>query len=164
VQLGRCERALSVACFLELADAAGAQALLDLGSIATFDEMTAAQFRSNTAGKALSTDKVWGAASSVALTPAATVEIDLSLGFNFTLAMGGNYTLDNPANPKDGQSGKIEITQDGTGNRTLAYAANWLFAGGVDPVLSTAANARDVLYYACLSDGKIHGSLNKALA
>jgi hypothetical protein len=149
---------------LEAADAPGLRSLAGLGTIASFDETTSAQFRSNTAGKALSTDKVWGAAASVALPPGATVAVDLNLGLNWTLAMGGNYTLANPTNGKDGQSGKIEITQDATGTRTLAYGANWLFAGGLDPVLSTAANARDVLYYAVLSDGKVHASLNKALA
>lgn len=150
--------------FLTLADAAALRALGGLGSIAVLDEATAAQFRSNTADKALSVDQVWGAAASVALTPGATVNIDLNTGINFTLAMGGNYTLANPTNGKDGQSGKIEITQDATGSRLLTYGGNWLFNGGVDPTLSAAANARDVLYYAVLADGKVHGSLNKALA
>jgi hypothetical protein len=106
---------------------------MGLGSSAVLDETTAAQFRADTAGKVLTTDKVWGAAVSVALTPGATVNIDLNTGLNFTLAMGGNYTLANPTNGKDGQSGKIEITQDATGSRTLAYGTNWLFAGGSDP-------------------------------
>ena len=150
--------------FLTLADAAAARALIGLGSGATQDIATAAQFRSNTADKLLDTDGVWGAAASVALTPGATVNLDLNTGINFTLAMGGNYTLADPTNGKDGQSGKIEITQDATGGRTLAYGGNWLFNGGVDPVLTTAANARDILYYQVLSDGKVHGSLNKGLA
>lgn len=150
--------------FLALADDAAARAYIGLGSSAVLDETTAAQFRANAAGKALSTDKVWGAAASVALPPGATVAVDLNNGFNFTLAMGGNYTLANPTNGKDGQSGKIEITQDATGSRTLGYGTNWLFAGGVDPVLSTAANARDVLFYEVLADGKALGSLVKALA
>jgi hypothetical protein len=77
--------------------------------------------------------------------------------------MGGNYSLANPTNGKDGQSGKIEITQDATGTRTLSYGANWLFSGGVDPILSTAANARDVLFYEVLADGKLFGSLAKGL-
>lgn len=150
--------------FLTLADAASARALMGLGTISLLDEATAAQFRNNTADKALSTDAVWGAAASVVLAPGTTVAVDLNAGFNFTLAMGGNYTLANPTNAKDGQSGKIEITQDATGSRTLAYGSNWIFVGGTDPVLSTAANSRDVLYYTVLSDLKVHGSLNKALA
>lgn len=148
--------------FLALADAAAARAYIGLGSSAVLDETTAAQFRSNTAGKALSTDKVWGAAASVALSPGATVAVDLNTGFNFTLAMGGNYTLANPTNGKDGQSGKIEITQDGTGSRTLAYGVNWDFANATPPVLSTAANAKDTLFYEVMSDGNVLGSLVKA--
>lgn len=135
-----------------------------LGTSAVLDKTTAAQFRNDTPDKVLTTDQVWGAATSVALTPGATVSIDLNTGLNFTLAMGGNYTLANPTNGKDGQSGKIEITQDATGSRTLAYGANWLFSGGSDPILSTAANARDVLFYEVLADGKLLGSLVKGLA
>jgi hypothetical protein len=151
---------------LTAADAAAFRALLALGTIATFDEMTVAQFRANVVGKALSTDKVWGAAASVALAQVAgNVAVDLNAGINFTLAMtGGPWTLSNPTNGKDGQSGKIEITQDATGGRVLNFSPNWIWAGGVDGVLSTAANARDVLYYQVLSDGKAHCSLNKALA
>jgi hypothetical protein len=77
---------------------------------------------------------------------------------------GTPWTLSNPTNGKDGQSGKIEITQDATGNRILNFGANWLFIGGVDPVLSTPANSRDVLHYCVLSDGKVEAALNKALA
>jgi hypothetical protein len=151
--------------FLTLADATAARALLALGTAATLDKATAAQFRANTADKVLTPDNVWGAAASVALAQVAgAVAVDLNLGLNFTLAMTGTpWTLSNPTNSKDGQSGKIEITQDGTGTRLLGYGANWLFTGGVDPVLSTAANARDVLYYSVQSDGKVLGSLVKGL-
>jgi hypothetical protein len=149
---------------LVLADAAALRSAATLGSAAVLDEATAAEFRADTANKVLTTDQVWGAATSVPLTPGATVSIDLNTGLNFTLAMGGNYTLANPTNGKDGQSGKIEITQDATGSRTLAYGANWIFSGGTDPILSTAANARDVLFYEVLADGKVMGSLVKALA
>lgn len=152
--------------FLTLADAAAARALLGLGTSAVLDKATAAQYRANTSDKVLTPDVAWGAAASVALAAVASaVAVDLNLGLNFTLAMTATpWTLSNPTNGKDGQSGKIEITQDATGTRLLAFGSNWLFAGGVDPVLSTAANARDVLYYAVLSDGKVHASLNKALA
>lgn len=150
--------------FLALTNAAAARTYIGLGSSAVLDETTSAQFRADVAGKVLTTDKVWGAAASVALSPGATVAVDLNSGLNFTLAMGGNYTLSNPTNGKDGQSGKIEITQDATGTRTLAYGTNWLFAGGSDPILSTPANSRDVLFYEVLADGKILGSLVKAVA
>lgn len=152
--------------FLTLADAAAARTLLGLGTAATLDVATAAQFRANTADKLLDTDGVWGAATSVALAQVAgAVAVDLSTGINFTLAMTGTpWTLSNPTNGKDGQSGKIEITQDATGTRILNFGANWLFVGGADPVLSTAANALDVLHYSVLSNGKVEAALNKALA
>jgi len=151
---------------LEAADAAALIDLAGLGSAALLDEATAAQYRANTADKVLTTDQAWGAAQSVPLAIAGSaVAVDLNTGINFTLAMTATgVTLSTPTNGKDGQSGKIEITQDATGSRTLTYDAGWLFAGGVDPVLSTAPNSRDVLYYCVLSDGKIHGSLNKALS
>jgi hypothetical protein len=152
--------------FLTLADVAAARTYLGLGSSAVLDVATAAQFRANVADKVLGTDEVWGAAASVALVQSGgSVAVDLNSGINFTLAMTGTpWTLGSATNVKDGQSGKIEITQDATGSRVLNYGTNWLFSGGVDPVLSTAANARDILYYCGLSDGKVHGSLNKALA
>lgn len=153
--------------FLALTDAAAARAYMALGTSAVLDETTAAQFRANTAGKVLTTDKAWGAAASVPLAQAAgNVAVDLNTGLNFTLAMTGTpWTLSNPTNGKDGQSGKIEISQDATGTRILTYAANWKFVGGTDPILSTAANAKDVLFYEVLADGtSVIGSLAKGIA
>lgn len=151
---------------LTLADAAALRTLSGLGSAATLDEATSAEYRANIANKVLTTDQVWGGAASVPLVQAGgTVAVDLNTGINFTLAMsGGPWTLSNPTNGKDGQSGKIEITQDATGSRVLNYAANWTFANGTDPVLSTAANAKDTLFYTVMSDGTVLGSLVKARA
>lgn len=132
------------------ADAAAARTTLGCGTSATLDEATTAQFRANTADKVLSTDQVWSAAGYVALTDAATVAVDMSAGFNFSLTIGGNRTLGAPTNMKEGQSGDIVITQDGTGSRTLAYNAAWKFAGGVAPTLSTAAGTKDILTYKVL--------------
>ncbi len=101
----------------------------------------------------------------VALTDAATVAVDAALSNAFTLTLGGNRTLGQPTNPKDGQSITIKITQDATGSRTLAYHGDWLFPGGTDPVLSTAANAVDVLSGVYFADtAKWHAVLNKAFA
>jgi hypothetical protein len=100
-----------------------------------------------------------------ALTDAATIAVDASLSNVFTVTLGGNRTLGAPTNPKDGQSITIFITQDGTGSRTLAYHADWLFAGGVDPTLTTTAAAVDVLtgvYNGATT--KWYAVLNKAFA
>ena len=101
--------------------------------------------------------------SRVALTDAATIAVDASLSNVFTVTLGGNRTLGQPTNPTDGQSITIFITQDGTGSRTLAYHADWLFAGGTDPTLTTTAAAVDVL--SAVYNGattKWYGVLNRA--
>jgi hypothetical protein len=124
---------------------------LGLGSISPFAEATAADFWANTASKALSAQGAWAAAAPVTLTQATTIGVDLATGINFTTTMTGNRTLGNPTNTKNGQTGRIEILQDSTGNRTLAFGANWKAASGSLPVLSTAANAKDYLYYEVIS-------------
>ena len=91
----------------------------------------------------------------VALTDAATVAVDLSLGNNFTLTLAGNRTLGAPTNVTAGQSGVIVVTQDGTGSRTLAYNSVYKFAGGTAPTLTTTASAVDVLAYYVESSTRI---------
>lgn len=141
----------------DLANAGTARTNLGLGSIAVMPEATAAEYRAATAGKALSADKVWSAAAAVALTDAATIAVDMSTFLNASVTLGGNRTLGNPANAKPGQSGFIRVTQDGTGSRTLSYASNWKYAGGIGsvPALSTAAGAVDVITYLVLSATEI---------
>lgn len=151
------------------ANAAAVRTAAGLGNAATLDETTAAQFRNNTADKLLSTDQVWSAADRVALTwtSGGNTAVDLSLGINFTVTTAtGNSTLAAPTNAKTGQSGFIEITQDGTTPRTLAFNAAWVFDGGVDPTLTATASAKDILYYTVLnSTGPvIHATLRKAVA
>lgn len=144
--------------------AATARTNLGLGTVSTLDEATAAQFRANTADKALSTDQVWTAAEAVTLTDAATIAVDMSTFINATVTLGGNRTLGNPTNTKDGHKGVIYIVQDGTGSRTLSYASNWKFPGGVAPTLSTTAGAVDALYFDVRSSTFVIGSLVKGLA
>jgi Protein of unknown function (DUF2793) len=122
-------------------------------------------FRTKTdATKALTSDAVWDAAAAVALTDGATVTPDFAAGINFTWTIGGNRTLANPSNIVPGQNGCIEITQDGTGTRTIAYGSDYRFAGGTDIVLSTAAGALDLLFYYVTAGGKIFLSAQKAIA
>lgn len=134
------------------------------GTAASKDIMTAAQLRANTSDKVLSTDQTWAAAASVALTDAATIAVDMATFINATVTLGGNRTLGQPSNTKVGQSGFIRIVQDGTGSRTLAYHADWKFAGGVDPTLSTAINTTDILFYQVIAANFIFASLVNAVA
>lgn len=140
--------------------------LAALGGGGSVTYATASEYRIGTeAAKALSPDAVWDAAASVALTDAATVAVDMSTGINFTLTIGGNRTLGAPSNMKEGQTGVIAITQDGTGTRTLAYNAAWVFANGTDPTLSTVAGTKDLLFYQVLPGGTTaFGNLVKAVA
>jgi hypothetical protein len=93
----------------------------------------------------------------VALTDGATIAVDLSLGNNFSVTLGGNRTLGDPSNVTAGQSGVIVVTQDGTGSRTLAYGGSkYKFAGGTAPTLTAGAGgAVDVLAYYCESATRI---------
>jgi hypothetical protein len=151
--------------FNVLADAPAARTYIGLGSSAILDEATAADFRTNTPNKVLTTDQVWGAATTVNLVQSGgTVAVDFSSGINFGLTMtGGPWTLSSPTNVKDGQSGRILIVQDATGSRVLNYGTGWIFAGGTDPILSTAPNTADVLFYQVLG-ANVLGSLVKAVS
>ena len=92
----------------------------------------------------------------VALTDAATIAVDLSLGNNFSVTLGGNRILGDPTNVTAGQSGVIVVTQDGTGSRTLSYeGTKYKFAGGTAPTLTTTASAVDVLAYYAESASRI---------
>lgn len=128
------------------------------------DAASAANFRAKTTDKVLDADGVWDASDTVTLTDAATIAVDMSTFINAKVTLGGNRTLGQPSSVKNGQSGCIEIIQDGTGSRTLAYHADWLFAGGTDPTLSTTAGAKDLLFYQVMSNGKTYGTLVKAIA
>ena len=94
-----------------------------------------------------------------ALTDAATITADFATSNNFSVTLGGNRTLANPSNQTAGQSGAITITQDGTGSRTLAYGSNWKFPAGAAPVLTTTANAVDILVYFVESASRITARL-----
>jgi hypothetical protein len=95
----------------------------------------------------------------VALTDAATITSDFSLGNNFSVTLGGNRTLGNPSNVGAGQAGQIVVTQDGTGSRTLTLAANWFPVGGSAPTWTAAAGAIDIITYYTTASGHISYSV-----
>lgn len=102
---------------------------------------------------------------SVALTDAATVAVDMAVGNgDFSVTLAGNRTLGAPTNVAVNLSGKIAITQDATGSRTLAYNAVWKFPGGTVPTLTTTAAAVDILFYSVRSSTLIDAVLQKGWA
>lgn len=111
--------------------------------------------------KAVTPDALQDSAVPAALTSSASITPDFNAASNFTLTLAHSTTLENPSNAQVGDSGIIEITQDGSGSRTMAYGTNWKFPGGA-PVLSTAAGAIDVLAYYVVASGRILANLTKA--
>lgn len=130
----------------------------------TAKEASVSNFRGNATDRLLTTDIVWGSAEEVSLTDAATIAVDMSTFINAKVTLGGNRTLGSPSNLKVGQCGFIRIIQDGTGNRTLAYHGDWKFLNGIDPTLSTAGNATDILFYHVIASGFVFASLVKSVA
>jgi len=93
---------------------------------------------------------------SVALTSGAAVTLDISLGSVFTITLAHNitsFTWSNPATSGDVSAFVLKVTQDGTGNRTIAFPAAVDFAGGTAPELSTGANDVDVFVFFTVDQG-----------
>lgn len=116
---------------------------------------TAADFISNVVNRILSVRAVWEAAVPVVLTDAATILVDLNAVINGKVTLAGNRVI-SFSGGKPGQGGEIEAYQDPTGGRTLSFTAGQcVFAGGTAITLAAAANARTLVSYKVLSDGKI---------
>ena len=87
----------------------------------------------------------------IALTSGTSVTLDISAGSLFTITLAhniGTFTWSNPASSGDVSSFVLKVTQDGTGNRTIAWPASvdWATAGTA-PTLSTGANDVDIFVF-----------------
>ncbi len=124
-----------------------AQTLADIGAQAA-DVNTAKtdEIQSFTAGQS---------GAFVALTDAATIAMDMSLGNLFNVTLAANRTLGNPTNMVAGQYGSIVITHT---SRSLAFASYWDFDSGDIPLLSTGTVV-DRLDFLVVSATSIHASL-----
>lgn len=134
---------------------------------ASYSEASAAEIWAGSAtGKFISPDKLFDASEVQTLTDGSTITPDFGAGLNFKVTLGGNRTLANPSNAKNGQSGIIKVIQDGTGSRTLSYGSNWRFPGGAASggVLSTAAGSIDVIAFVVDDGGLVLATLAKAFA
>lgn len=96
-----------------------------------------------------------------ALTYASPIAWNMALGVNASVTLTGNTTLGAPTNMREGSSGILTITQDGTGSRTLAYNAVWKFAGGTAPTLSTTASAKDTIAWYSPDGTNFYAQLTK---
>jgi hypothetical protein len=85
------------------------------------------------------------------LTDAANISWDASANQVCSVVLGGDRTLDNLINMKDGATYILTAKQDATGSRTLAYGSAYKWPGGTAPVLSTDANSVDIITF--VSDG-----------
>lgn len=96
------------------------------------------------------------------LTDGATINWDVSSGNIAKVTLGGNRTFAAPSNLKDG-SYILHVIQDGTGSRTITWNAAFKWVGGVAPVLSTTAGARDVFSFT-VENGVLYGGMMKGMA
>jgi hypothetical protein len=114
---------------------------------------TAAEYITGTNNAKMVTPKTaWDAAAATfSLGTGATVTPSMASGIDFTWnPSAASITLGNPTNTKVGQKGVNFITTQAA-NTAITWGSNWKFAGGVKPVLSTAAGSTDVLSYVCRS-------------
>jgi hypothetical protein len=82
----------------------------------------------------------------VALTDAASISVDASLGSIFKVTLGGNRTLSNPTNPTSGQKMVFRFKQDGTGSRTITLDSKFRVPSDLGTItLSTTADMVDYL-------------------
>lgn len=123
------------------------------------------QSQASGSGVSLSSYNTWTANQRVApvvLTDAATINTNASASNNFRVVLGGNRTLANPTNLADGMKLNWVIVQDAIGSRALTFGSSFDWGGAGTPVLSTAANAIDMVsaYYDATS-GKLLATFRK---
>jgi hypothetical protein len=95
--------------------------------------------------------------ASQALSDGATINWDVDDGNLGTVTIAGNRTIAAPTNLPVG-SMILKLTQDGSGSRTITWNSVFKWSAGAAPVLSTAANALDILSF--VSDGtNVYGTL-----
>ena len=96
----------------------------------------------------------------LALTDAASIAWNADSGLMARVVLGGNRAIANPTNVQTGDVLVLQAVQDGTGNRTLSWGSNFLWAEGSAPTLSTAANALDVITFLALSPTMLRGHVS----
>jgi hypothetical protein len=117
--------------------------LVTYGMLASAAVASNTEFQLGTASKLLTAAGLKSTVAYQALTDAATISWDMSLGNNGSVALAGSRTLGNPtnANPLFGFVLKVTAT---TSSRMLALSANFVPAAGVEAFPITIATTETV--------------------
>ncbi len=126
-----------------------ATGLVTYGAFASSALATASQYYAATANTIVPTNVIYPTETTT--TYGTTTTFDFNTFINTAVTLTGNITTMTLSNVRAGKSGTITFIQDGTGSRTSVFSTTFKFAGGAIPVLSTTANAIDVLTYSCRS-------------
>ena len=97
-----------------------------------------------------------GNTQTASISSATTLDFDTFQNFILTLG-AASISLDNPTTDADngGQTGFIIFIQDGSGNRSVSPASDYITPANAALTLSTAANAVDLVPYAIQANNKI---------
>ena len=93
------------------------------------------------------------------VTSGTTAAIDLNDGTLFTLTLGhnvGTFNWTNPAASGYASSFVLQVTQDGTGSRTIAWPASVDWASATAPELSTGAADVDIFVFYTVDGGTVY--------
>lgn len=135
------------------------------GSGISISYATVAEVRSAALGnKVLVSEHLENAAAFVALVDAETIALDWDSAINFSVTLEGNRTLTNPTNGQPGTWRTILVTQDAVGGRTLTFDSQYKFPYGLVPIISTEANAIDMLVVFCVSPTNFYLFYNQSMA
>lgn len=94
------------------------------------------------------------AVATVAVTPAAaTAGLDFSTFINAEISVTANLTLGPPSGGFARKTGEIDIVQDATGGRAVAFHANYIVPANFS--LQATANGRTSIPYRYQADGKV---------
>jgi hypothetical protein len=104
-----------------------------------------------TVGKVVGSSNLASAVAPQALVDAATVAFNWQSGINFTLALTTSRTLGNPTNGIPGQWRTILVTQPVAGAAVLSFGGNYVFPGGVAPIIAAGASQNTRLSIFCRS-------------
>lgn len=99
-------------------------------------------------GKYVSPDKMFDAAAPIALASSTNATaVDMATGINFNLPLDEDSEISNPTNAKPGQSGRIRVTDDGTGGWDLTFDTNWKFIDTDPTPITTVASEVHLFAY-----------------